>query len=135
MVSPWGMNEIALPIALVGVMPYVLTGIAKSRGFGPKENERTREWQAGLTGWQKRATWAHQNSFEAFPLFAALAILASLTRPGSVVTLGAAWAFVALRVAYAACYLADAGRLRSLVWVASQGAVLALLLVAMSVVG
>ncbi len=127
------MTQLVLCIAIVGVMPYVLTGIAKSRGFNAKENERTRDWQVTLTGWQKRAYWAHQNAFEAIPLFAALAILAHLRSPESQRVLEACWAFVALRFAYAACYLADAGRLRTTVWTATQVAQGVLLLVGMGV--
>jgi uncharacterized MAPEG superfamily protein len=135
------MNELvlpvhaALPIVVTGVMPFMLTGLSKSKGFGSKENERTRAWQAELTGWRQRAYWAHQNAFEALPLFAAMTILAYITHPASLVAAAAAWAFVGLRVAYAACYLADTGRLRSIVWFMTQLAVLALLLVSLSVIG
>jgi uncharacterized MAPEG superfamily protein len=129
------MTQLVLCIAIVGVMPYVLTGLSKSRGFTMKDNQHTREWQTQLTGWRKRAYWAHQNAFEAIPLFAALAILAHLRSPESAVVIEACWAFVALRLAHAACYLADAGRLRSTVWTGSQVAQGALLLVGLGVVG
>ena len=128
------MTQLVLCILIVGVMPYALTGLSKSRGFGTRENERTREWQTTLTGWRQRAYWAHQNAFEAIPLFAALAILAHLRSPESAVVIEACWAFVALRVAYAACYLADAGRLRTTVWMGSQVAQVALVLVGLGVV-
>lgn len=128
------MTQLVLCIAIIGVMPYVLTGMSKSRGFGVKDNERTREWQSQLTGWRKRAYWAHQNAFEALPFFAALAILAYLRTPQSQVALAACWAFVALRVAYSACYLADAGRLRTTMWMGTQVAQVALLLVGLGVV-
>jgi uncharacterized MAPEG superfamily protein len=127
------MNDVVLPIAIVGAMPFLLTALSKSKGFGAKENERTRVFQAELTGWRQRAYWAHQNSFEAIPLFAAMAILAFMAKPGSHVAVLAAWGFVALRVAHAGCYLANVGWLRSLVWIASQGAVVALMLVALGV--
>jgi uncharacterized MAPEG superfamily protein len=128
------MTDVVLPIALVGTMPFLLTALSKSKGFGTKENERTRAWQGELTGWRQRAYWAHQNSFEAFPLFAAFAILAHVEAPESKTTLYAAWGFVALRVAYAACYLANAGRLRSLVWTTSMGVIVVLILVALRVI-
>lgn len=129
------MSNVVLPIVIVGVMPFILTGLSKSKGFTPKQNERTRAWQSELTGWRQRAYWAHQNGFEALPLFAALAILAQLAKPGSQVTAALAWLFVLLRVGYAACYLADTGRLRSLVWLTSQVAMLGLALVALGVIG
>jgi uncharacterized MAPEG superfamily protein len=43
--------------------------------------------------------------------------------------LEACWAFVALRVVYAVCYLADAGRLRTTAWMGTQVAQVVLLLV------
>ena len=129
------MTQLVLCIAIVGVMPYVLTGMSKSSGFGVKENERTRDWQTELTGWRRRAHWAHQNAFEALPFFAALAILAHLRSPESQVALGGCWTFVALRVAYSACYLADAGKLRTTMWMGTQAAQVALLLVGLGVVG
>ena len=129
------MTQLVLCILIVGVMPYALTGLSKSKGFTMKENQHTREWQTTLTGWRRRAYWAHQNAFEAIPFFAALAILAHLRSPESQVAMAAGWAFVALRVAYAGCYLADAGRLRSTVWMGSQAAQVALLLVGLGVVG
>src|SRR3954447_16200731 len=114
------MIHVVLPVVIVGALPYALTLISKSRGFTPEENKRTRAWQSQLSGWQQRAYWAHQNGFEAFPLFAALVILAHLARPGSHVAAIAAWAFVALRVAYSGLYMADKGGARSMVWMTSQ---------------
>ena len=128
------MNQLVLSVLVVGVLPFVLTAISKSKGFTMKENEHTRLWQAQLSGWQQRAHWAHQNAFETFPLFAVLAILAYMANPASPVAPIAAWTFVALRVAHGACYIAGAGRLRSTAWMASQCAQIALVLVAMRVV-
>jgi uncharacterized MAPEG superfamily protein len=129
------MNNVVLPIAIAGAMPYVLAALSKSKGFTAKQNERTRAFQSELTGWRQRAYWAHQNGFEALPLFAAMTILAHLAKPGSPVAAVAAWAFIALRCAYAACYLADTGRLRTTVWFLGQGAVVVLMLVGLSVIG
>lgn len=128
------MTHVALCIALVGVMPFLLTLLSKSRGFTAEDNKRTREWQSKLTGWRQRAYWAHQNAFEAIPLFAALAILALMRKPDSSVLIAACWSFVALRVAHGACYIADAGNMRSVVWFCSLGANVALLLVSLGLV-
>jgi uncharacterized MAPEG superfamily protein len=125
------MIHVTLPIVIVGVMPYILTLASKSRGFSPEDNKRTRAWQAELTGWRQRAFWAHQNAFEALPLFAALVILAHLARPGSTTAAAAAWTFVAFRCVHAAFYLADLGRPRSAVWMGSQVAQAVLLVVAL----
>ncbi len=115
------MIHVALPLLIAGAMPFFLTAIAKSRGFSRKENHETRAWQATLTGWQQRAHWAHQNSFEAFPLFAAAALTAHVAHPDSALLPILAWTFIAARVAYAACYLADLAELRSIVWFVGVG--------------
>jgi uncharacterized MAPEG superfamily protein len=128
------MLHVALPITLVGSMPFAFTAVAKAGHFTMKDNEQTRLWQAQLTGWRQRAYWAHQNAFEAIPLFAAMAITAHLARPGSSVAAAAAWTFVGLRVLYGILYIAGKGSLRSTAWLASQGAILALLLVSLGVI-
>jgi uncharacterized MAPEG superfamily protein len=128
------MVHVALPIVAVGVMPYLLTGLSKAGRFSTRDNEQTRLWQAELRGWRQRAFWAHQNAFEAIPLFAALVLAAYLAHAGSAAAAWASWGFVALRVAYAACYIAGAGRLRSTVWIASQALLVVPLLVALSII-
>ncbi len=107
-------------------MPYALTLTAKAGAFTARDNHQARVWQSQLTGWRQRAHWAHQNAFEAFPIFAAAVIVAHLAAPGSTTAAAAAWGFVVARVAYSACYLADLAALRSIVWFASIGCVLAL---------
>ncbi len=124
------MIHVAVPLLLAGAMPFVLTAVAKVGAFTPKDNHETRNWQAHLTGWRQRAHWAHQNSFEAFPLFAASLLAAQAAAPASPVLPAAAWGFIAARVAYAACYLADVAALRSLVWFAGVGCCAALLIAA-----
>lgn len=127
------MLNLVLPIVAAGAMPYLLTLISKANNFGHEENRRTRDWQAQLTGWRQRAYWAHLNSFEAFPFFAALAILAHLAQPSSVIAAYASWAFVALRILYAAAFLADRASLRSVIWCGAMGALVPLILVALRI--
>jgi uncharacterized MAPEG superfamily protein len=110
------MFNIVIPVMLAGAMPYLLTFAAKAGAFTPADNHQTRQWQSTLTSWRQRAHWAHLNSFEAFPLFAAAAILSYLGSPGSTVAPFAAWGFVAARLVYTGCFMADLASLRSLVW-------------------
>ncbi|MFO0608654.1 MAG: MAPEG family protein [Polyangiales bacterium] len=124
------MIHVAVPLLVAGAMPFILTAVAKVGAFTPKDNHETRNWQAHLTGWRQRAHWAHQNSFEAFPLFAASLLAAQAAAPASHVIPAAAWGFVAARVAYAGCYLADVAALRSLVWFAGVACCAALLIAA-----
>ncbi len=115
-------------ILAAALLPYVSIGIAKyQRGYN---NRSPREWEARLEGWRKRATHAHQNHFEAFAPFAAAVIVAHLARaPQGTIDL-LAIAFVAVRVAYTAAYLADKPALRSLIWLAGLACVIGLFAVA-----
>lgn len=109
-----------------GAMPYVFTGIAKAGVFGGADNHRTRDWQAELEGWRKRAHWAQLNSFEVFPLFAVATLCAGLMAPQSVLMVPCAWGFVGARVLFGVCYLKNWASLRTLTFFIGMGAVVAL---------
>ena len=70
--------------------------------------------------WGKRASWAQQNSFEAFSIHAPAALLAVVAvlsghgLPG--IAVAAAWAHSMLRVAYISAYLFNVSLARSLAW-------------------
>ena len=125
---------IAYWCVLIGAfMPLMWTATAKFGGgkkmaFG--QNRAPREFLESVQGLQKRAHWAQQNSFEAFPAFAAAVIISHLAggAQGTIDQLAMAW--VAIRVAYGVCYLADWATLRSLVWMAGMGCVIALFVIA-----
>ena len=101
-------------VLIAAMLPYISVALAKMQpGF---DNKAPRPWLDAQTGWRRRAYWAHQNSFEAFPPFAAGVIIAQLAQvpQGRIDML--AITFVVARVAYVAAYLADAAVLRSIVW-------------------
>jgi uncharacterized MAPEG superfamily protein len=105
------------------LLPYVTVGLAKSGGF---DNHAPRPGLESLTGWRRRADWAHRNHFEAFPAFAAGVIVAELAHaPQSRIDL-LAGIFVLLRLIYTALYLADQATLRSIVWSLGLVAVISL---------
>lgn len=127
------MTLILLCVLAAALMPIVCAGIAKSGKFGIARNEggydnhQPREWLAQQTGYRARANAAQANCFEALPFFlGAVAIAlpagAALER---VQLLALIW--VALRVVYVACYVADRQLVRSLVWIAAFGVNIALL--------
>ncbi len=118
--------HLVFPIMAAALLPHVCTVIAKVGAFGPKQNHRTRDWQAEQKGWRKRATWAMQNSFEVFPMFAVGVLLAALLNPGSSLLLPLAWAFIGTRVLYIALYVGDRPQARSLTFFLGAGCVLAL---------
>lgn len=112
-----------------GFMPLLWTLTAKL--LGPRkmsfaQNAAPREFLSGLSGFQKRADWAQQNAFEAYPVFAAAVIVAHLAgaEQGRIDLLAMIW--IAARLAYGLCYLADWATLRSTVWFVGVGSVVAL---------
>jgi len=116
-------------VLIAGFLPYVATVIAKS-GRRDFDNREPRTWLAKQEGFRKRANAAQQNGFEAFPYFAAAVIIAHvLNGPQALVDI-LAMVFVALRILYLICYLSNQSMLRSLVWFAGLGTVIAIFIVA-----
>ncbi len=97
----------------------------QARGY---DNRNPRDQQAALEGWGRRALAAHQNSFEAFPGFAAGVLVAHVGGgdPGWSAIL--AVTHVVARVLYTAAYIADVHLLRSTIWAVATGASFALML-------
>ncbi len=116
-------------VLAAALLPFLFTGIAKFSGPG-FNNYKVRDFQAGLTGWRQRAHWAHLNSFEAFPPFAAAVIIAHVAgAPQDRVDL-LALAFIGCRLVYAALYIANKAPLRSIVWALGLACVIGLFVVA-----
>lgn len=69
-----------------------------------------------LPPFAQRATWAHQNSFETFIVFAAAALTAYITGQDSQLAAGSAIAFVIARLFYSIFYILDVPLLRSLMF-------------------
>ncbi|MBV1870980.1 MAG: MAPEG family protein [Gammaproteobacteria bacterium] len=115
-------------VLIAAYLPVALTGLAKFSGgkFGKSENEAPRDYLNSLSGWRQRANWAQMNGFEAFPPFAAAVIIAHLCVVDQSTLNMLAVGFVILRVLHAILYIANLGYLRSIVWFASVGCVVAL---------
>ena len=103
-------------VLVAGLLPYVATITAKA---GSRfDNRNPRDWLAKQEGYRRRANAAQSNSFEAFPLFAAAVLVAfAVHAPQNKVDLLAV-GFIAARVAYLLCYVADWAVLRSVAWLA-----------------
>lgn len=69
-----------------------------------------------LPPYGQRATWAHQNSLEAFMLFAAAALMAYVTGVDSSVAAVAAITFVIVRLLYSVFYIFNVPLARSLMF-------------------
>ena len=112
-------------VLFMGLFPYVATGIAK-KGFEGYDNGMPRQWLAKQTGFRARANAAQANLFESLPFFFAAVIIASIANaPQGRVDL-LAIGFVAARIAYLACYVADWPTARSFVWLAGLACVVAI---------
>ncbi|KPU59317.1 MAPEG family protein [Pseudomonas fluorescens] len=83
---------------------------------GGYDNHLPRQQQMLLTGLGARAVAAHQNSFEAFMLFAVGVLMAHTTQTAGWLIDCLAIIFVASRVIYLVCYWKDLAWQRSMVW-------------------
>lgn len=100
---------------LIFVAKAPLAKAMKEEG-GRYDNHHPRAQQARLTGFGARALAAHQNSFEAFPIFAVGVLMAHVTQSSGWLVDLLAVAFVVARILYLFCYWADMHWQRSLVW-------------------
>ena len=109
-------------VLVAALLPIVCAWIAKSGTLGKPpaqggyDNSDPRSWLARQGDWRARANAAQANSFEALPFFIGAVIIAhQLAAPQALLDVLAA-AFIALRVAYIALYVADRAVARSVVW-------------------
>ena len=103
------------------VASIVPLGAARSAAnFEMKDMAAPRAMFDRYPAWGKRASWAHQNSFEAFTLHAPAALLALVaTLQGASLPATAevaAFAQPALRLAYIAAYIGNVPPARGLCW-------------------
>jgi hypothetical protein len=112
-------------VLLMGLLPYVATGIAK-KGFEGYDNGQPRAWLAKQTGFRARANAAQANLFESLPFFFAAVIIASFMQaPQARIDLLAV-GFVVARIAYLICYVANWPTARSIVWLCGIACVVAI---------
>lgn len=100
-------------VLVAALLPLPLVAYAKSRS---RDNNNPRDSAGNLQGANRRAYAAHQNAYENFPFFAAAVIIA-ITQGATLSTVNMlAAAYIALRLAHAACYITDAASLRSVAY-------------------
>jgi len=116
------LDTVVIAILIAGLLPLICAAISK---WGDKtyDNHNPRAWLAHQEGFRARANAAQQNSLEAFPFFAVSVILASLGGAVGDLLESLSWIYIAVRVAYIACYVLDKAALRSLFWVVGHGIV------------
>ena len=119
------MTGAAIAVMVAGLLPIVCAGIAKW-GARDYDNRDPRAWLARQDGRRARANAAQSNSLEAFPFFAAAVLLALQAGSDAQLVAQWAWLFVALRVVYIGCYVADRAALRSMIWLLGLAVVIRL---------
>ncbi|MEH1837757.1 MAG: MAPEG family protein [Nostoc sp.] len=106
--------SIAAAVVLIYV-PFLLVAYARAR-IGSEMFSTPRALFDKLPPYAQRATWAHQNTFEAFMVFAAAALMAYVTGVNSTKAQVAAIAFVVARLLYSIFYILNIPLLRSLMF-------------------
>lgn len=84
-----------------------------------------------LPPYAQRATWAHQNSFEAFMIFTAAALMAYITGQNSNTATLCAITFVGARLLYSVFYILNVPLARSLMFVIGGGCSAALIVLSL----
>jgi len=103
-------------LMLAAALLPALTAVAAKAGGRAFDNNEPRAWLASQQGWRARANAAQANAFEALPFFFAAVLLALHNGAAASRLAALAGAWLALRVAYAALYIAGLGTWRSIVW-------------------
>ena len=105
-------------ILIASLLPLFCSFIAKAQGgFQPSDNRNPRDFLARTQGLSARANAAQQNGFEVFAPFAAAVLVAHATGNAAQATINLlAVLFIAFRLAFIYCYLADKSTMRSLTW-------------------
>ena len=124
--GPLTLADLSILGAVVAYMAPI--AIAKYGALKAFDNEKPRDPEFYQDPFRARALGAHQNGIEGFAFFAAAVIIAQMRMAPQWIVDGLAVGYVALRFAYAAAYLAGAGKLRSAIWALAFLANIALLL-------
>ena len=98
------LGSIAAAAALV-YFPYLL--VAATRFQVGYDMSAPRSTFDKLPDYGKRATWAHQNSWEAFILYTAAALMAYITKQDSPAIVNSAIGFMGARLLYSVFYIID----------------------------
>lgn len=107
---------IAYYCVLIGAfLPVIFAGLAKSsrRGY---DNAAPRQFTEQLEGWGRRANWAQQNAFEAYPFFVAMVLIAHQLQVDQQWLNLLAIGWVVFRILHGVTYILDYATMRSLAW-------------------
>jgi uncharacterized MAPEG superfamily protein len=96
-------------------LPLLAAVLAKAGGKD-FNNEDPRIWLGAQEGWRARANAAQANLFEALPFFYMAVLLALYKEADKAWLAGLMLAWVLVRLAYIAVYIAGFGTVRTAVW-------------------
>ncbi len=100
--------------ALLIYLPFFVVGYGRLKAGYNSSAPRAQFDQ--LPPYAQRATWAHQNAFESFMIFAAAALMAYVTQQTSSLVAIAALAYLAARSLYPIFYILDVPWARSMMF-------------------
>ncbi len=109
-------------VFVAALLPIVCAGIAKWGMFtrppqqGGYDNANPRAWLAAQGEWRARANAAQANSFESLPFFMGAVIIAHQLGADQTRLDVLAGAFIVLRMAFVALYVANLPTLRTVAW-------------------
>ena len=123
----------AIAVGAFGVVyfPFLIVAYARYQ-IGTEALSAPRAVFDKLPDYAKRATWAHQNSWEAFAIFTAAALMAYVTKQDSTLAASAAIAWVIARLLFSVFYIANIPPLRSLMF--GVGSICSLTLIGLSLI-
>jgi len=101
-------------VAALIYLPFLVVAYARVKlGY---EQSTPRAMFDKLPPYAQRATWAHENSFEVFTIFAPAALMAYVTGQNSSLAVGAALTFTITRLLYSFFYIFNIPVARSLMF-------------------
>ncbi|HTL88560.1 MAG TPA: MAPEG family protein [Leptolyngbya sp.] len=107
---------IAIAVAVVWIyLPFLIVAYARLQ-IGKEALSAPRATFDQLPDYGKRATWAHQNALEAFPIFAAAALMAYVTNQTSELAGWAAIGWMIARFFFPIFYILNISVLRSMMF-------------------
>lgn len=112
--GPLSLADLSILGAVAAYMAPIM--IVKYGALGAFDNRKPRDPLFYRDPFRARGLWAHQNGVEGFAFFAAAVVIAQMRGAPQNIADGLAVAYVALRFAYAAAYLANLSKLRSAIW-------------------
>ncbi|MEO1620511.1 MAG: MAPEG family protein [Cyanobacteria bacterium J06632_3] len=113
-------------VAAAALIYFPYLAVAAGRFQVGYEMDAPRGMFDKLPDYAQRATWAHQNSWESFALYAPAALMAFVANVPVEQVLGSVLIYLLTRLTYSLFYILNIPILRSLSWAFSIGSIVSL---------